>query len=92
MNHHYERDLEFLAAWLGSVVPFIGILGPRHRTQQIITALDSNGIGLEGAEQRIRSPVGLDLGGETPEEIALSIVAEGGVPFIIGPPLASRNP
>jgi len=76
MNHHYERDLEFLAAWLGSAVPFIGMLGPRHRTQQMITTLDSNGRVLEGAGQRIRSPVGLDLGGETPEEIALSIVAE----------------
>jgi xanthine/CO dehydrogenase XdhC/CoxF family maturation factor len=43
---------------------------------QMITTLDSNGILLEGAQQRICSPVGLDLGGEIPEEIALAIVAE----------------
>jgi xanthine dehydrogenase accessory factor len=76
MNHHYERDLEFLAAWLGSAVPFIGMLGPRQRTQLMLARLSAMDLALDGAEQRIRSPVGLDLGGETAEEIALSIVAE----------------
>jgi xanthine dehydrogenase accessory factor len=76
MSHHYERDLEFLATWLGSTVPYIGMLGPRHRTQQMLTTLNATHIALEGADQRIHAPVGLDLGGETAEEIALSIVAE----------------
>jgi xanthine/CO dehydrogenase XdhC/CoxF family maturation factor len=76
MNHHYEHDLECLAAWLDSSVPFIGVLGPRHRTQLMLAQLDARGIALDGAERRIHSPVGLDLGGETAEEIALSIVAE----------------
>jgi xanthine/CO dehydrogenase XdhC/CoxF family maturation factor len=76
MNHHYERDLESLAACLDSAVPFIGVLGPRHRTGLMLDRLHARGVALQGAEQRIHAPVGLDLGGETAEEIALSIVAE----------------
>ena len=76
MNHHYERDLDSLAAWLRSAVPFIGMVGPRIRTGQMLATLVTRETRLEGAEQRIHAPVGLDLGGETAAEIALSIVAE----------------
>jgi xanthine dehydrogenase accessory factor len=76
MNHHYERDLDFLAAWLATEVPFIGLLGPRQRTGQMLDALADREVPLDRVEHRIHGPVGLDLGGETPEEIALSIVAE----------------
>jgi xanthine dehydrogenase accessory factor len=77
MNHHYERDLAYLAAWVGTAVPYIGMLGPRQRTEQMIATLESRGIDLDDAiRQRIRSPVGLDIGAETPEEIALAIVSE----------------
>jgi xanthine dehydrogenase accessory factor len=76
MNHHYERDLDFLMAWLGSDVPFIGMLGPRRRTAQMLVTLASKEVPLDRVEHRIHAPVGLDLGGETVEEIALSIVAE----------------
>jgi xanthine dehydrogenase accessory factor len=76
MNHHYERDLHFLAVWLGSDAPFIGVLGPRQRTGQMLATLAGGAVPLDRVEHRIHAPVGLDLGGETPEEIALSIVAE----------------
>jgi xanthine/CO dehydrogenase XdhC/CoxF family maturation factor len=76
MNHHYERDLNFLAAWLGSDVPFIGMLGPRRRTAQMLVTLASREVPLDRVKHRIHAPVGLDLGGETVEEIALSIIAE----------------
>jgi xanthine dehydrogenase accessory factor len=77
MNHHYERDLEYLAAWVGTAVPYIGLLGPRQRTEQMLAALESRGVGVdEATRQRIRAPVGLDIGAETPEEVALAIVAE----------------
>jgi xanthine/CO dehydrogenase XdhC/CoxF family maturation factor len=77
MNHHYERDREYLAAWIGTVVPYIGMLGPRHRTEQMLATLETRGVELDGAtRQRIRAPVGLDIGAETPEEVALAIVAE----------------
>jgi xanthine dehydrogenase accessory factor len=76
MSHHYERDLGFLAAWLGSAVPFIGMLGPRQRTERMLATLAARGFALESAERRVHAPVGLDLGADTAEEIALSIVAE----------------
>ena len=76
MSHHYEHDLAYLAAWLASAVPFIGVLGPRRRTRQMLDTLAGRGDLLREAEQRIHAPVGLDLGGETTEEIALSIEAE----------------
>ena len=49
MNHHYDRDLEFLAAWLDSPVPFIGMLGPAHRTQLMLAWLASTGVALDGS-------------------------------------------
>jgi xanthine dehydrogenase accessory factor len=93
MNHHYERDLHFLGAWLGSEVPFIGILGPRRRTAQMLATLAGSEVPLERVEHRIHAPVGLDLGGETAEEIALSIVAEirASVSGRAGGPLRNRH-
>jgi xanthine/CO dehydrogenase XdhC/CoxF family maturation factor len=77
MNHRYERDLEYLAAWVATAVPYIGMLGPRQRTEQMLAALESRGVGMdESTRQRIRAPVGLDIGAETPEEVALAIVGE----------------
>jgi xanthine dehydrogenase accessory factor len=77
MNHNYERDLAYLAAWVGTTVPYIGMLGPRQRTEQMIAALEFRGVELDDAiRQRIRAPVGLNIGAETPEEIALAIVSE----------------
>jgi xanthine dehydrogenase accessory factor len=76
MNHHYERDLECLARWLTSPVSYIGILGPRQRTEQMLATLEARGLYLDGVRERIRAPVGLDIGAETAEEIALAVVAE----------------
>lgn len=72
MTHVYERDRELLRELLGSTARYLGILGPAHRTERILREL--------GGEQTrpggLFAPVGLDLGAETPQEIALSIVAE----------------
>jgi xanthine dehydrogenase accessory factor len=77
MNHNYERDLAYLAAWVGTRVPYIGMLGPRQRTEQMLTTLESSELVLDGStRQRIRAPVGLDMGAETPEQVALAIVGE----------------
>ncbi len=77
MTHHFGRDLAFLQALLPIGLPYLGLLGPRKRREQLLTALADNGFVPEpDMLAALRSPVGLDLGGETPEEIALSIVAE----------------
>lgn len=70
MTHNFLRDAELLPALLASPIPYIGLLGPKSRGDELLAET-----GLPG-DARIHSPVGLDLGSETPEEIALSIVAE----------------
>ena len=77
MNHHFERDRAGLRFALERRAPFVGVLGPRHRLDKLLTALADEGC-VPTAEQRatVRNPVGLDLGAEGPEQIALSIVAQ----------------
>jgi xanthine/CO dehydrogenase XdhC/CoxF family maturation factor len=70
MTHNYPRDVELLPSLLASPLRYIGLLGPRSRGDELLADVSAT------RDSRIYSPVGLDLGGETPEEIALSIVAE----------------
>lgn len=76
MTHHYLCDRTVLKFLLPSSLPYIGLLGSRQRTEQILqelqTELDLNSAQLE----HFYSPIGLDIGAETPSEIALSILAE----------------
>lgn len=77
MNHHLERDRESLRFSLGSAAAYIGVLGPRARYEKMLAELTADG-GAPDAERlaRVRSPVGLALGAETPQEVALSILGE----------------
>ena len=74
MTHNFERDCSFVAALIRSPVPYLGLLGSLRRTGQLVSALTETGTRL--APCRLRSPVGLDIGAETPEEIALATCAE----------------
>jgi xanthine/CO dehydrogenase XdhC/CoxF family maturation factor len=77
MNHHLERDREALRFALGSETACIGVLGPRSRFEKLVRALREQGVTPDAAAlARVRSPVGLALGAETPEEIAVSILGE----------------
>jgi xanthine/CO dehydrogenase XdhC/CoxF family maturation factor len=77
MNHHLERDRESLRFALESSAPYIGVLGPRTRFAKLTAALAAGGFAPEsGSLSRVRNPVGLALGADTPEEVALSILAE----------------
>jgi xanthine/CO dehydrogenase XdhC/CoxF family maturation factor len=59
------------------VATYIGLLGPRKRAEKIFDALAADGHPLSAADlQRVYAPAGLDIGAATPEEIALSILAE----------------
>jgi xanthine/CO dehydrogenase XdhC/CoxF family maturation factor len=73
MTHNFLHDLALLAALLPSPIAYVGLLGPKARGDDLMSQLGS-----VPAEWRARlhNPIGLDLGGETPEEIALSIIAE----------------
>lgn len=70
MTHNFLRDVDILRALLASPVRYIGLLGPKSRGDELLAELGA------ARDSRIHSPIGLDLGGETPDEIALSIVAE----------------
>jgi xanthine dehydrogenase accessory factor len=77
MSHNYEYDRDVLKKLLRSPSPYIGILGPRKRFDKMIEEFKNVGINLATDHyHRIHSPIGLDIGAETPDEIAVSIIAE----------------
>jgi xanthine/CO dehydrogenase XdhC/CoxF family maturation factor len=77
MNHHVERDRESLRFALESAACYIGVLGPRARYDRLMAELASLGFAGDPARTAVvRSPVGLGLGAETPDEVAISIVGE----------------
>ncbi|MVM29099.1 XdhC/CoxI family protein [Spirosoma sp. HMF4905] len=77
MSHNYKYDMAVLTKLMTTDIPYIGVLGPRKRyekmqmewakTDQHFSSMCLN---------RVHSPIGLDLGAETPDEIALSILGE----------------
>jgi xanthine/CO dehydrogenase XdhC/CoxF family maturation factor len=75
MSHHYARDLEYVRALLGSDARYIGVLGPRARSERMLADMSATGDNIERGE-RLHSPIGLNIGGDGPDGIALSIVAE----------------
>lgn len=70
MSHDFERDRDNLGMALATRARYVGVLGARSRTQRMLTELGAH------EDERIHCPIGLELGAETPQEIALSIVAE----------------
>ncbi len=77
MSHNYEYDRDVLKKLIASPSPYIGILGPRKRFDKMVTEFTQQGINLSNDDlHRIHSPIGLDIGAETPDEIAISIVSE----------------
>ena len=71
MSHNYLRDVEYLRSLLDVELAYLGALGPRKRTLQLLRDLDR-----VDAIDRIHAPAGLDVGAEGPEEVAWAIVAE----------------
>jgi xanthine/CO dehydrogenase XdhC/CoxF family maturation factor len=77
MTHDFEGDVSLLPSLLESSARFIGLLGPKRRIGRIAQRLFESGRGLSDFDiARLRSPVGLDIGATSPDEIAVSIVAE----------------
>ncbi|WP_266365446.1 XdhC family protein [Tellurirhabdus rosea] len=73
ISHNYKYDRAVLEKLLQTDIPYIGLLGPKKRGDALLGEVS----GLKpGDTDRIFGPVGLDLGAETPQEIALSVVAE----------------
>jgi len=77
MTHNYQYDLALLKALLPTSVPYIGILGPKSKFDRMEVDLLESGIAITDSDKhRIYNPVGLDIGAETSEEIAVSVIAE----------------
>ena len=95
MSHHFDTDLRYLRQLVDSRAHYIGVLGPAHRKNLLLDALD--GAAAASLEKRLFGPVGLDIGGTTPETIALSAlseihsVLENGRCGHLGAPLAAPN-
>ncbi len=77
MTHNYNYDLEMLRLLQDFNVLYIGMLGPAKKLERMLLELQTK-TNLENTiwQQKLHSPAGLDIGAETPEEIALSILAE----------------
>jgi xanthine/CO dehydrogenase XdhC/CoxF family maturation factor len=77
MTHNYNYDLAMLKALIGKNVPYIGLLGPKKKLDRMLDELKEEGVAINDAVLCcLYGPSGLDIGAETPEEIALSILAE----------------
>jgi xanthine dehydrogenase accessory factor len=77
MSHNYDYDRDVLKKLLHTPTPYIGILGPRKRFDKMLQEFSQQNIELSRLDfDRIHSPIGLDIGAETPDEIAVSIIAE----------------
>jgi len=77
MSHDYKTDKYNLPIALETAAPYIGMLGPRVRSEKIWQELVKEGVPIYAKDfDRIFAPIGLDIGAVTPEEIALSLAAE----------------
>ena len=77
MTHNYNYDMAMLRQLLRKNISYLGMLGPKKKRERMLNELKDEGITFTEQQLAIlHSPVGLDIGAETSEEIALSILAE----------------
>jgi len=73
MSHHLDTDRDYLRRLADIAAPYIGLLGPPARRRRLLEEIGAEGAPLAG---RLRGPVGMDIGADSAESIALSIAAE----------------
>jgi xanthine dehydrogenase accessory factor len=73
MSHHFLSDRAYLMALAGTNIPYVGLLGPVARRERLLSQMGPQAGRLR---DRLCSPIGLDLGADSPEAIALAIAAE----------------
>ena len=71
MSHNYLRDIGYLRSLLDTPLAYLGVLGPRGRTEQMLTEMNR-----PEAIGQLHAPAGLDIGAEGPDEVAHAIIAE----------------
>src|SRR6266571_2275541 len=73
MNHNFADDQAYVRALMKTPVTYVGMLGPRQRTERILRNLAAEG---PMDEARVYGPVGLDIGTDGAEQVALAVIAE----------------
>jgi xanthine/CO dehydrogenase XdhC/CoxF family maturation factor len=73
MSHHLATDRKYLAELASIAARYLGVLGPRARRARLLRDL---GADAQDLDARLRGPVGVDIGADSPESIALSILAD----------------
>ncbi|MBL0356292.1 MAG: XdhC family protein [Chitinophagaceae bacterium] len=77
MSHNYNYDVAMLRQLIHAACNYIGVLGPKKKLEKMLNELSGEGLQINDADkEKIYGPVGLDIGAETAEEIALSVLAE----------------
>ena len=74
-THDWDIDQAALLAALPSPAPYVGVLGARRRLPERLHRLRAAGVG-EAQLERLRAPIGLDLGGKAPWEVAIAVIGE----------------
>ena len=77
MTHHYVHDVPILRELLQRPLAYLGLLGPKKRSEKILSDLAADGLVVTPEMRaRLHAPVGLDLGADSPPQVALAILAE----------------
>ena len=77
MTHNYNYDLAMLKALINRNIKYLGVLGPKKKIERMLIDLEREGIHPTKEQLSfIYGPIGLDIGADTAEEIALSIISE----------------
>lgn len=77
MTHNYNYEMALMREILPLGIAYIGVLGPKKKLERMLGELEDNGLMISEKQlEKLYGPVGLDIGSEGSEEIALSIVAE----------------
>ncbi|HCQ23842.1 MAG TPA: XshC-Cox1-family protein, partial [Flavobacteriaceae bacterium] len=77
MTHSFNKDVQYLLALADTQPAYFGVLGPKHRRERVLEkALDFNPELSIDFLERLHGPAGINIGAESAEEIAVSILAE----------------
>jgi xanthine dehydrogenase accessory factor len=77
MTHNYNYEMALLKELANQYFSYVGILGPKKKLDRMLSELKDNGVTLSEEQiEHLHGPVGLDIGSEGAEEIALSVLAE----------------
>ena len=74
MSHDFHRDAAFLGGFVGRGVPYLGVLGPRDRTDRLLAELPTPPSAADLAA--LHAPAGLDIGADGSEQVATAIIGE----------------